>query len=344
MADVGRCASYPYTPGHELAGVVTQVGNRVKRFKIGDHIGVGCFIDSCLNCEQCKNGCGHKCIDQVSTYNDFDCGTGRAETYPKGQRTIGGYSTHMVVNEQFAIQVPEDYPLACVGPVMCAGITMYDPLKAHGAKKGTRVAIVGLGGLGVMGIKLAKALGCTVTAISRSKKKEEFAMSNGADAFLISSDENALAKAEKSFDLILNTIPSDHDWTIYQKLVVDDTGTHVLLGLTKAMAAALYLDKDNIKSSLYGGIQNTQEVMDLCAREDIRPEIEVVPVQFISSIFELLDKSNDECKRYVLDIKGSLTEDCLQEWVSCPPVLGPNPTGFTKFGVVMELTRMALFW
>lgn len=183
---------YPCVPGHELAGVAVAIGSKVTTVKVGMQVGVGCYIDSCMDCPQCHIGEENKCKQRVLlTYQSEDKGSqsGRAETYPTGGVTAGGYTNRMVVHERFAIKIPDDYPLECAGPIMCAGITMSDPLKKHGVGSGTRVGIVGLGGLGQVGVKLAKALGCIVVAISRSEAKRNFAVQCGAHTFLASANK-----------------------------------------------------------------------------------------------------------------------------------------------------------
>ena len=184
---------YPCVPGHELAGVCTAVGKNVTRVKVGDHVGVGCMVDSCLNCSACKRGEEQKCSKQVGTYGANNK-NGRAATGPVGgatltpAHTLGGYTTQMVVHERFAIIIPKEYGLEYAGPVMCAGVTLFDPLRRYKATAGSRVAVVGLGGLGQMGVKIAEAMGCTVTVVSRSPSKEKFAKQCGATAFICSTD------------------------------------------------------------------------------------------------------------------------------------------------------------
>ncbi|CAE7231427.1 adhC2, partial [Symbiodinium natans] len=315
LEGVMGAVEYPCVPGHELAGVVAEVGPKVTKFQVGDHIGVGCMVDSCLACDKCKQGFEQKCSKQVGTYAGKDW-SGRAAT-PGRKTTIGGYTTRMVVQEHFGIQIPKDYPLEMAGPVMCAGITMYDPLKVNGAKAGSKVGIVGLGGLGVMGVKIAKAMGCEAIAISRAENKRSFAMEScGASGYIASTIEEQRAKHENTFDIIINTIPTDHDTTIYTKMLKPD-GVHILLGLHASMFGAFILSKftkqARVKMSGIGGIPNTQEVIDLCAKNKIYPEIELHPVTELNRIYEKLDGSNDAGKRYVLDIERTLGEDTFQK-------------------------------
>ena len=306
---------YPCVPGHELAGVVKEIGSKVTKFSVGDHIGVGCMVDSCLECSNCKGGEEQKCSKQVGTYAAKDW-SGRAFT-PERKQTLGGYTTIMVVQERFGIKIPKTYPLEMAGPVMCAGITMYDPLKAFGAKAGDKVGIVGLGGLGVMGVKLAKALGCNVIAISRSDSKKAFAESCGASGFLASSNQQQMDENYKSFDLILNTIPAAHDESIYTNLV-KSSGYHVLLGLNPSMLGAFMVKSltfgySKVTMSGIGGIVNTQEVIDLCDKNKIYPEIEIHGVTELNRIYEKLDSNNDAGKRYVLDIANTLNESTFSK-------------------------------
>ena len=216
---------YPCVPGHELAGVCIAVGGACSKIRIGMRVGVGCIVDSCLTCAACLQGEEQKCSKMVGTYGRPDNGSGRAAT-PNGW-TLGGYTTKFVVHEHFAVVIPDGFPLEAAGPVMCAGITMYDPLLKLGAS-GKRVGIVGLGGLGTMGIKLAKAMGCTVTAISRSSAKEAFARSCGADSYVASASPESLAGAKGSLDVILNTIPVYHDYDAFTCLL-DRQGKQVTL-------------------------------------------------------------------------------------------------------------------
>lgn len=197
-------------PGHELAGVCVAVGAAVAKFKPGDGVGVGCMVDACLSCASCTRGEEQKCArGNVATYNGRDK-HGRAASYPAGGATLGGYTTRMVVHERFGIKLPEGYPLEYAGPVMCAGVTLYDPLRRYGAGPGARVAIIGLGGLGQMGVCIAKAMGCHVTAVSRAEAKRQLAQACGADAYVPSADAAAMKAAHGSCDLVLNTIPADH--------------------------------------------------------------------------------------------------------------------------------------
>ena len=332
--------SYPCVPGHELAGVVTAVGEKVTKLKVGDHVGVGCMVDSCLECKACKSGEEQKCSKQVGTYNGKDW-SGRAAG-DDDKVTKGGYSSKMVVHERFAISIPKTYPLEAAGPVLCSGITLYDPLKKFPVKKGTKVGIVGLGGLGCIGLKIAKSMGATVTAISRSDNKRELALKCGADDYLVSTDSKAMAKRAKSLDLVVNTIPSYHDSTLYTKLV---TGKHVMLGLSSAgiaamLATTITFGKSKVTFSGIGGIQNTQEVIDLCAKENILPETEVRPVSDLNRIYELIDQTNDAGKRYVLDIANMLTDSDTTD-TGPPTKLSKHPeSDISTLSILKHLTTI----
>lgn len=332
---------YPCVPGHELSGVVVKVGSGVKKFSVGDHAGVGCMVDSCLECKDCLAGNEQLCSKQVATYQGKDV-SGRAAMADKKMLTCGGYTNKMVVQERFAIKIPKSYPLEKAGPVMCSGVTMYEPLKTYGAKEGTRVGIVGLGGLGIIGIKIAKALGCNVTAFSRSAKKKEFAMSCGADAYAIAGDV-----VDPPLDLIINTIPVNHDTSVYTKcLASDGKGVHVVLGLHASGIAAVLLAKLpfvklRVKFSAIGGIANTQAVIDICAKHKIYPETELHPVDSLNRLYELLDSSNESGKRNVLDIANSLNEKTYGIIDTSPPTsLSDEHRSVTLPGILKQSFRL----
>ena len=333
-AHQGVPVQYPIVPGHEAVGICIGVGARVTSFKAGDHVGVGNMVDSCSQCRSCLKGDEQWCSWMVGTYNDRDW-SGRAATGGGVPYTLGGYSTAMVVHERFCIQIPPDYPLEHAGPVMCAGTTMYGPLKRARAGPGTRLGIVGLGGLGTMGLKLGKALGCSVTIMSRGESKRALAMRLGADQFVATNAADELALHAGSLDLIINTIPTNHDPRGFSTLL-SASGKQALVGIHAAAVAALANDSLSIGDaretmSFIGGVSVTQEVMDLCAHSNILTEIEVRPVSDLNRIFEALDGTNESGKRFVLDIAGSLdhevstspptqltsapsTEDILQEY------------------------------
>ncbi|CAJ1393369.1 unnamed protein product [Effrenium voratum] len=330
---------YPCVPGHELAGVVEKVGAKVTKFQVGDQLGVGCLVDSCLECAACRAGEEENCQRAVFTYQSDDW-SGRAAPYP-ATRTVdgqvekspllGGYSTKIVVHEYFAVKIPGSFPLEYAGPVMCSGITMYSPLRRYGATVGTHVGIVGLGGLGVMGIKLAKQLGCVVTAISRSEAKKELATRAGADHYLATAAASQMEAARNSLDIILDTIPTDHDISPYRSLLASQASKLVILGINANFTGAFVARKllgniCRVQISGIGGIAATQEVIELCdqAEPKILPEIKIMPVHELNSIFELLDASNDAGIRYVLDI-GTLDESTAAQCTAPPPTLAAPP-------------------
>ena len=359
--------NYPCVPGHELAGVCVAVGKSVTKVAVGQRVGVGCVVDSCLSCKNCKKGEEQMCSRKMGctgTYNDKDK-HGRAGTPQK--YTLGGYTNLFVIHEHFAILIPESFPLEYAGPVMCAGITLYDPLKKHGATAGTRVGIVGVGGLGQMGLRLAKVLGCEVTAISRTTAKRRLsAACLGLDAaaaaageaageagtatapwFLMSSSPKELAARAGSLDLILNTVPSYHNYDVYTKLLAPG-GKQVLLGLHKGIGAAMIVSaltrgRSKVKASGIGGIRATQEVMDLCAEHDIKPEIKVVPVRELNEVYERLDAGNATGIRYVLDLENTLTsqpevaEACRD---TSPPALAKPKHAFSICGILGDACRL----
>lgn len=289
--DLGM-AIYPMCPGHELAGVAFKVGSKVTKFAVGDKVGIGCFVDACLECKFCLAGDEQYCRKGCTfTYGATD-GNGRAPVGTGTPASYGGYSSQMVVHERFAIKIAASYPLEFAGPIMCAGITLFDPMKHWKVVPGSRVGIIGLGGLGTMGVKIAKALGATVTVISRTEAKKDYAMKIGADHYIAMSDASSFKAASKSLNLMLNTISTNHAVMAYHDLL-DVDGRHVLLGLSTdcgpVPAVPFLFGRTGICGSLIGGIANTQELMDLCAAKDIRPEIEIVgPEQVPHSVVCIL--------------------------------------------------------
>jgi len=328
----GRC--YPCVPGHELAGVVAAVGADVTRVRVGDHVGVGCMVDSCLSCAACLRGEEQMCSKQTATYNGKDNGSGRAATGRAAgtpAHTLGGYTDKHVCHERFIVKIPTDYPLEFAGPVMCAGVTLFDPLRRYGAiKGGMRVGVVGIGGLGQMGIKLAKAMNCHVVAITRSPAKAAFAKACGADEVVVSTsaEDMARGKRARALDLVLNTIPSEHDYAPYSALLTP-AGKQVMLGLNTGLIAGMAVNsivcgRSRVVGSGIGGIEATQAVIDMCAKHNIRPDIKVVPVEEINRVYEQLDRANESGVRFVLDIAGSLNEGAAERCkAAAAPVFGP---------------------
>ncbi|CBW26617.1 Probable NADP-dependent alcohol dehydrogenase [Halobacteriovorax marinus SJ] len=290
---------YPLIPGHEIIGKVVGVGADVKTFKVGDHVGVGCMVDSCQECKQCK---GHE---------EQFCSNGFTATYGSKDRvdgsiTQGGYSKHIVVREEFVVNVPKQLDISKAAPILCAGITTYSPLKKWNVTKGTRVGVIGLGGLGHMGVKLAVAMGAEVTVITRSKDKLESAKAIGAKGILVSTDASAMEKASNSFDFILDTVPVKHDFNIYTPLL-DIDGSLVVVGQIGAMeepqTLPLIFGRRRISGSLIGGVKETQEVLDFCAEHGILPEVETITALEINKAWESLQKSNP-AHRYVIDMNS----------------------------------------
>jgi alcohol dehydrogenase (NADP+) len=335
-------ADYPITPGHELAGVAVAVGSKVTRVKVGDHVGVGCMVDACLECDRCKEGNEHKCKKgMVGTYGGKDK-HGRAKPFPEDSSIMGGYTSIHVVHERFAVIIPKSYDLKYAGPVMCAGITMYDPLKVQGVTKGTNVGIVGLGGLGEMGIKIANVMGANVYAISRSPGKKDYAIKCGASQFIVSTNLNDVKANQGKLDLILNTVPFYHDYTFYKQLL-KRTGKQVILGLHAGIGAGMIVPKISCcKSRLImsgiGGMKNTQEVMDICAENQIYPEIKVIPVWEVNQVYHMLDSNNKTGLRYVLDLENTLNEGAIDKVKNAEaPNLKPSRTNMSLPKILKEV-------
>jgi uncharacterized zinc-type alcohol dehydrogenase-like protein len=291
---------YPLVPGHEIAGVVTEVGSEVAKFAVGDRVGVGCFVDSCRECAQCRAGEEQYCDNpgMVGTYN----GVGR-----DGQPTQGGYSGGIVVDENFVLTVPDAIPLDKAAPLLCAGITTYSPLRHWGAGPGKKVAVIGLGGLGHLAVKIAVAMGAEVTVLSQSLKKMEDGLRLGASDYRATSDPDTFTNLQSSFDLILNTVSANLDLQAYLRLLKLD-GTLVELGMPEhpmqVPAGALIFGRRRIAGSLIGGIAETQEMLDFCAEHDVTPEIEVIEPDYINEAYERV-LASDVRYRFVIDT-GSL--------------------------------------
>jgi alcohol dehydrogenase (NADP+) len=289
---------YPMVPGHEIVGRVSRVGREVTRFKEGDLAGVGCFVDSCRVCDNCKDGEEQYCENHlVVTYN----GTEKDEKTP----TYGGYSSQIVVDESYTLKVSGDLQLERVAPLLCAGITTYSPLKHFNVREGQRVGVVGLGGLGHMGVKLAASMGVQVTVFSTSKEKEEDARKLGAHNFVVTRDPQNLESLASSFDFILDTVSAPHDLNMYLNLLGRD-GTMVLVGLpdkpTELHAFSVVGNRRRLAGSSIGGIRETQEMLDYCAEKNIVSDVEVIPIQRIAEAYERTIKG-DVRYRFVIDMK-----------------------------------------
>ncbi|WP_040509560.1 NAD(P)-dependent alcohol dehydrogenase [Gordonia soli] len=290
----GRTA-YPVVPGHEIAGVVGAVGPEVTKYKVGDRVGVGCFVDSCRECDACLAGEEQHCVKGMTgTYN----AVGR-----DGQPTHGGYSTAIVVDENYVCGIPEGIGLDEAAPLLCAGITLYSPLKHWKAGPGTKVAIIGLGGLGHVGVKIAHALGAEVTVLSQSLKKLEDGLRLGADHYYATSDPETFTKLRNEFDLIINTVSANLPIKKYLGLLALN-GTLVELGLPEhpieVPAFALTFNRRSFAGSNIGGIAETQEMLEFCAEHGIGAEIEVISADQINEAYERVVAS-DVRYRFVID-------------------------------------------
>jgi len=296
----GGGTKYPCVPGHEIVGRVSAVGAEVTRFVVGATAGVGCMVDSCRVCDSCRAGLEQYCDrSQIAwTYNSAD------RRGSEGAITYGGYSARIVVDETFCLRVPERLELAAAAPLLCAGITTYSPLRHFGAKYGTKVGIVGLGGLGHMGVKLAHAFGAETVLFTTSPGKAEDARRLGADAVVISTDPAAMKAHAGSFDLILDTVAASHDLDAYTALLRRDA-TLVLLGVPEhphpAPRVGRLIDRRlRIAGSLIGGIRETQEMLDFCGSHGIASDIEVIPIQQIDTAYERMLRG-DVKYRFVID-------------------------------------------
>ncbi|MEP6484888.1 MAG: NAD(P)-dependent alcohol dehydrogenase [Rudaea sp.] len=295
---------FPMVPGHEIVGKVSKVGSAVKKWKTGDVVGVGCFVDSCRECEACKEGEEQFCSNGMSaTYNSYERTHGKID---KTRPTYGGYSTRVTVNEDYVLRIPDGIPLDRAAPLLCAGITTYSPLRHFGVKKGDKIAIVGLGGLGHMGVKIAHAMGAHVTVLSHSPGKRDDALKLGADDFLATKDADVFAKNAGRFDFILDTVSAPHDYNAYLNLLRRD-GTMVLVGLpdpTPLSAGPLIMGRRRLAGSLIGGIRETQEMLDFCAEHGVASDIELIPIDRINEAYDRMIRG-DVRYRFVIDV-GSL--------------------------------------
>ena len=287
---------YPLVPGHEIAGVVAQVGSAVTKYAVGDRVGVGCMVDSCGECDSCKHG------------EEQYCSKGNTGTYASidryGQYTQGGYSTHIVVTENFVVRIPDNIALDKAAPLLCAGITTYSPLRHWEVTPGQKVAVVGMGGLGHMAVKLAHAMGAHVTVLSQSLKKKEDGLRLGADDYYATSDPETFKTLKNSFDFIINTVSAKISVDAYLSLLAVD-GTMVNVGAPpdplSVNVFSLIGQRKSFAGSMIGGIRETQEMLDFCAEHDVTPEIEVIAA---SQIDEAWDRvlASDVRYRFVIDI------------------------------------------
>lgn len=291
-------ATYPMVPGHEIAGRVVRTGSKVKRFKAGDTVGVGCFVDSCRKCSSCKEGVEQYCEGHISfTYN----GTEK----DKKTKTQGGYSSQITVDEKYILKISPKLPLAAAAPLLCAGITTYSPLRYFKVGKGSRVGVVGMGGLGHMGVKLAAAMGAEVTVFSTSNSKEKDARRFGAKNFVVTKNLKNKKPLENRFDFIIDTVSAPHDVNFYLDFLRRE-GVLVLVGVPdtppEIKAFSLIGKRRKIAGSLIGGIKETQEMLDFCAKKNIWADIEMVSMKDVNKAYDRTVKG-DVRYRFVLDLK-----------------------------------------
>jgi uncharacterized zinc-type alcohol dehydrogenase-like protein len=287
---------FPMVPGHEIVGVVRSVGAKVSKFKVGETVGVGVLVDSCHKCPQCQRGLEQYCTEgQVPTYN------GREHD---GTPTMGGYSDKIVVHEDFVLRMPANLPPAAAAPLLCAGVTLYSPLMHWRAGPGKKVAIVGMGGLGHVGVKLAHAMGAEVTVLSHSLGKAADGKRMGADHFYATSDPATFTRLEGTFDLLINTVSAEMDWNQYLNLLKVD-GAMVLVGIPEKQvpvsALPLVFRRRSLTGSAIGSLKETQEMLDFCGRHNITCDIELTPIQKVNECWERILKS-DVRYRFVIDM------------------------------------------
>jgi len=290
-------AIFPMVPGHEIAGTVSKIGSSVTKFKVGDRIGVGVFVDSCRSCINCKAGLQQYCLEGMTgTYNGME----------RDGKTVamGGYSNYFVINEDYAVHIPENLPLDGVAPLLCAGITLFSPIKHWNVGPGKKVAVMGLGGLGHMGVKFAVAMGAEVTVLSHSPHKESDALAMGAHHFLCTKDESIFADHAKEFDVILNTISAEININHYLSLLNQD-GTLVVIGLPGKPYAvevgSLLNGRRSIGGSMIGGIPELQEMLDFCGKHNIVSDVEVIKAEYINQAYARTVQS-DVKYRFVIDV------------------------------------------
>jgi uncharacterized zinc-type alcohol dehydrogenase-like protein len=287
---------FPMVPGHEIVGTITGVGNAVKQFRVGETAGVGCFVDSCRSCHACREGLEQYCeAGMLLTYSGRD---------KDGRPTQGGYSAQIVVDENYVLRVPPALSPAGAAPLLCAGITTYSPLRHWGVGKYHKLAIVGLGGLGHMAVKIAKAIGTEVTVLSTSERKRQDAMRLGATDFALTSQADTFTRLQRRFDFILDTVSAPHDYNAYVHLLKTD-GTMILMGApdkpTLLEPFPLILHRRRIAGSVIGGIRETQEMLEFCAEHRIESDVEVIPIQQVNKAYERV-LIGDVRFRFVIDL------------------------------------------
>lgn len=292
---------FPMVPGHEIVGTVSKVGADVKKFREGETVGVGCFVDSCRTCTACLKGTEQYCeTGMILTYNGLD---------KNGQPTYGGYSTHIVVHEQYVLKIPPSLRLEGVGPLLCAGITTYSPLRQWGVGKGHKLGVIGLGGLGHMAVKFGKAFGAEVTVFSRSDTKRNEAERLGATAFAATSQEGIFTRFARGFDFIVDTVSGPHDYNFCLDLLKTD-GTYILVGApsepVSIRAFSLILCRRRLVGSLIGGIRETQDMLNFCGEHGLTSDVEVISIQQINEAYERVLRG-DVRFRFVINL-ASLAE------------------------------------
>lgn len=287
---------FPMVPGHEIVGRIVKVGDHVKNFKVNDLAGVGCMVDSCRQCENCKQDLEQYCLEgNTQTYNNLD---------RSGVPTYGGYSNTIVVREEFVLHIPEKLDLAATAPMLCAGITTYSPLRFWNVGKGHKLAVVGLGGLGHMGVKWGVAFGAEVTVLSTSANKEQAAKDLGAHHFVVTKDKEQVKKVRGTFDFILDTVSAEHDMHLYLSMLKTN-GTHICVGAPPKPLEVPVFDllggRKSVAGSGIGGIKETQEMLDFAAEHDIVSDIELIDIKDITASYERMVKG-DVRYRFVIDM------------------------------------------
>ena len=294
-------STFAMVPGHEIAGIVSQLGTKVTRYRVGDRVAVGNFVDSCRNCGPCHKGLEQYCVKGARWTYDAVEEDGKNQTY-------GGYSNKIIVDENYVLRIPDNLPLERSAPLLCAGITLYSPLIHWKVGPGKKVAIIGLGGLGHIGVKIAHTLGAEVTVLSRSLEKEEEGKRMGADNFYSTSDPSTFKKLKGYFDVMINTVSEVLDFNRYMKLLALD-GTMVLVGLPESAisigAFSLTSARRSLAGSAVGGIRETQEMLDFCSKHNIACDIELIPIQKVNEAYERVLRG-DVRYRFVIDIANSL--------------------------------------
>ncbi|XP_024186148.1 probable mannitol dehydrogenase isoform X1 [Rosa chinensis] len=300
-AGTGPPSTYPMVPGHEIVGQVTEVGSKVQKYKVGDNVGVGCMVSSCQSCESCANNLENYCPKWIGIFG---------AKYHDGTTTYGGFSNIMVVDEHFVVRIPDNLPLNGAAPLLCAGITTYSPLKYYGLDKpGMHVGVVGLGGLGHLAVKFAKAMGLKVTVISSSRNKKEEAVKHlGADSFLVTSDEDQIQAAIGTMDGIIDTVSANHPLLPLVGLLKSH-GKLVVVGAPdqppELPVFPLLMGRKMVAGSAIGGIKETQEMIDFAAKHNITADIEVIAINYLNTAMERLAKA-DVKYRFVIDIGNTL--------------------------------------